>query len=151
MLIGKLLNGIAEHCAGHRGGARGEPGGKARHISLAGLAQKPAHSLLKQLVERVRVVQENLRNSISVVQIPIAHKGHSANNAYAPLPNSLAIPGKVIQNGALFIPKIFAQQPVAAKVHKVPIVDMLGVRKIKIYALLLIFGFSPVGVQLHQG
>ena len=128
LFFGELLNGIAEHGAGHVVGMDIKERYKLGFISLANLAKHPAYRLLHQVV---RMMEETLRKGNDVVEIIPADEGEGGNHGDALVPQQMAV-CQFIQYGMTSVDEIFPNDGGSSKVYKIPIVDFIGVRKIKI-------------------
>ena len=144
LVLGEFFNRVAEHSAWHSGCVLFQPAFKTSRIPFTGLAQQPAYSLLKQIVQRrAGRLQENIRYRIRVVELSGADKSHCAYNTDTALPNRFPVSGQIVEQGPVFIQEPLPQQRIAAQIHQVPIVDVLKVRKIKVYTFLPALQVAP--------
>ena len=92
LVLGEFFDRVAEHSARHSGCVLFQPAFKAGRIPFTGLAQQPAYSLLKQIVQRrAGRLQEYIRYRIGIVELSGADKSHCAYNTDTALPNSFPV------------------------------------------------------------
>ena len=82
----------------------------------------------------VGMVEKDVGDGESVVQLAVADEGHRGDNPDALFPEGSAVAGQVVKQRPVLVEQPFAQQRIAAEIHQVPIVDAVGVRQIKVDA-----------------
>ena len=106
LLLRKLLDGVPQHRARHLLIARFQIVFERLLVLLACLAEQPAYGFVDQVV---RVVQEDIGNGKSVVELPVADESHGADDADTLLPERLAAARELIEQGAVLVQQPFAQ------------------------------------------
>ena len=98
--------------------------------------------------EIVGVMQKNVGNGESVLQLPVTDKGHCTDNSYTLLPEGAAVPCQIIEQFPVLVQQPFAQQRIAGEVYQVPVVDAVRMGEVEVYALL---PRNAMPEDFHQG
>ena len=126
-------------------GVLAQPFFQAGGVAFAGFAQEPSHSLLKQVVQRIRGrLEKDSGNGICVIELSGPDKSHCADNADTALPDCLPVAGQFVEQCPVFVHKPFTEKGIAAQIHEVPVIDVLKVSEIEVNAV-----FSPLRVPLR--
>ena len=142
---------VAQHSARHSGAARPEPERQAPGATLSGLPQQPACGLLEQVVQRRGLREENIGNSIAVVQFPVPYELHCADHADTLLPERLSPVRHIVKQAPVLVQQPCTEQFVTAQVYEIPVVDMAQVRQIEADAAFLQDDIAfRTGELLHQ-
>lgn len=86
--FGELLDGVAEHRAGHRGGIFIEKEFEAAPVALAGFAEHPADGLVHQVVLMGHQLDSQ---RVSVVELAVPDQSQSRDDGDSLLPQQSAV------------------------------------------------------------
>ena len=117
---------------------------EALFVSLAGLSQESSNGLVDEVVS---MLEQDVGNGISIVQLMMPEELHCADDADALFPYRLAITGKVVENSSVFVEQPCSQQFVTGEIYKIPIIDAVGMTKVKVDAFPLLVGVLLVVLE----
>ena len=117
-------------------------------VFLAGFSEEPAYRLVNQIM---RMVEKNEGNVEGVLSFSASDEGHCGDHPYSLFPQGFTLLCKIIEEFAVFVFEVLAKEFVAGEVYEIPVVNVLCMREVEVYGLLLesrsLFG---VGENLHQ-
>lgn len=119
LLLGKLLNGVAQHSAGHSRGMGIQEGSKDGKLTLPDLAQHPTAGLVREVTW---VPQQGFAQLEGVCKIALPNESLGRQHGDALFPEARR-GGESFQNPSVALKQPDAEDVRRAGVHEIPVVD----------------------------